>query len=151
MITNVECGGLPLDGHGGFYAGITAGEWGCWVDSAVTRIIQVGVEHSRVPDLTGYFGIGEIGSAHSGDGSLSFTLDSTSSVDLNKPSQKLLTLTSAALTHGASEYHLQLSVILQGTRGVGKMTAAINVARQLGLHVLEVSNQLPSVCPQLII
>ncbi|THG96832.1 hypothetical protein EW026_g5078 [Hermanssonia centrifuga] len=122
MITNVECGGLPLDGHGGFYAGITAGEWGCWVDSAVTRIIQVGVEHSRVPDLTGYFGI-----------------DSTSSVDLNKPSQKLLTLTSAALTHGASEYHLQLSVILQGTRGVGKMTAAINVARQLGLHVLEIN------------
>ncbi len=30
--------------------GCIMGEYGCWVDTSVTRMIQAGVEHSRVPD-----------------------------------------------------------------------------------------------------
>ena len=59
IITNVEhdvfeSGGPAQD----MYAGSTVGELGCWIDSTVTRIIQTGVEHSRVPIVGGYIGLG---------------------------------------------------------------------------------------------
>ena len=40
------------------YIGATVGELGCWVDTAVTRMVQTGVEHSRVPDMGGYLSVG---------------------------------------------------------------------------------------------
>ena len=59
MVTNVECDPLSSDINGGdLYSGITTGEWGCWVDPAITRIVQTGLEHSRVPDISEYLGIG---------------------------------------------------------------------------------------------
>ena len=41
------------------YVGCTVGELGCWVDPMVTRILQTGVEHSRVPDVAPYVDIGK--------------------------------------------------------------------------------------------
>ena len=32
-----------------------AGELGCWIDPPVTRLIQTGVEHCRIPDVGTYF------------------------------------------------------------------------------------------------
>lgn len=52
---------------------------------------------------------------------------------------KLEPLVAAALTPNAVEYKLQLSVVLKGARGSGKMTAIRNVSRQLGMHLLEVT------------
>lgn len=40
------------------YAGATLGELGCWFDSSVTRMVQTGVEHCRVPDVSTYLGLG---------------------------------------------------------------------------------------------
>lgn len=50
----------------------------------------------------------------------------------------LLSLVSASLTPHAAEYGLQLSVLLKGARGTGKTTTVYDVARHLGMHVLEV-------------
>lgn len=59
MVTNIECDALPSQmSVDDLYAGITTGEWGCWVDPSVTRIVQTGVEHARVPDVAGYLGLG---------------------------------------------------------------------------------------------
>ena len=58
------------------------------------------------------------------------------------PYGKLLALASAALNRRAVEYHLQLSILLKGARGVGKATVAGWVAQQLGIHLLEVSTWL---------
>ena len=55
-------------------------------------------------------------------------------------SRKLQSLVAAALTSGAAGYKLQLSVMLSGVRGVGKMSAIDTVANQLGVHVLEVGH-----------
>jgi peroxin-6 len=52
--------------------------------------------------------------------------------------RKLLAFTSAALTRNAAEFGLQVSIALKGARGTGKMTAASQVARELGLHLFEV-------------
>lgn len=31
---------------------------GCWVNSTVTRVVQTGIEHSRIPDAGYYMGSG---------------------------------------------------------------------------------------------
>lgn len=36
--------------------GCNVGEFGCWLDSSSTKVIQSGVEHSDVPDLEMYIG-----------------------------------------------------------------------------------------------
>lgn len=61
--------------------------------------------------------------------------------DPDTPYGKLLALASAALNRRAVDYHLQLSILLEGPRGVGKSTTASWVAQRLGIHVLEVSNR----------
>jgi len=35
------------------------GELGCWIDSSITRMIQTGIEHSRVPSLRSYLILGQ--------------------------------------------------------------------------------------------
>ena len=46
------------DGVADTYFAATMGELGCWVDATITQIMQTGVEHSRVPDVTRHLGIG---------------------------------------------------------------------------------------------
>lgn len=61
VITNIEHD-VPAkldDGRADMYLGATMGELGCWLDTAVTRVIQTGVEHARVPDVKAYIGAGE--------------------------------------------------------------------------------------------
>jgi len=55
------------------------------------------------------------------------------------PFGKVLSLCSAALAQSAANYKLQLSVLLQGARGIGKFTCARWVARYLGMNILEVN------------
>lgn len=59
-ITNVEYDVVPNGNHAtqDLYTGSTLGELGCWVDSSVTRVVQTGVEHSRVPDVKAYLNLG---------------------------------------------------------------------------------------------
>ena len=40
------------------YVGATVGELGCWVDTSVTRMVQTGIEHARVPNMGRYLGTG---------------------------------------------------------------------------------------------
>ncbi|OBZ75775.1 Peroxisomal biogenesis factor 6 [Grifola frondosa] len=103
IVTNIEHNVLASRGDGSspdMYVGATVGELGCWVDSSITRMIQTGIEHSRVPDVGQYLGI--------------------------------------ALNRRAVDYHLQLSILLQGPRGIGKMTVATWVVHRLGIHIFEV-------------
>ncbi|EMD34491.1 hypothetical protein CERSUDRAFT_97749 [Gelatoporia subvermispora B] len=131
IVTNIEHT-IPSrldDASPDMYVGSTVGELGCWVDPAVTRIVQTGVEHSKVPDVSAYFGI---------EGSQSET-DALSRRSPDSAHGKLLDLIAAALTKDAVNYNLQLSILLQGPKGVGKLTTAKMVVRELGLHLLEIS------------
>ena len=56
----------------------------------------------------------------------------------DRPFNKLLALSSATMARRAIDYDLHTSILLKGARGIGKFTAATWVARQLGLHLLEV-------------
>lgn len=64
VITNIEYDVLDDTSAHQFndlYLGGRMGELGCWVDPLVTRIIQVGLEHSRIPDTGSYFDPGSSG------------------------------------------------------------------------------------------
>ena len=39
------------------YVAATMGELGCWMDPKTTKMVQVGIEHSRVPDSVDFFGL----------------------------------------------------------------------------------------------
>ena len=57
LITNVEHSVIPstlTNGEQDLYTGSTVGELGCWVDFSITRMIQTGLEHARVPELGSY-------------------------------------------------------------------------------------------------
>ncbi|KAK0502993.1 AAA-domain-containing protein [Armillaria luteobubalina] len=111
------------------YAGATLGELGCWFESSVTRMVQTGVEHCRVPDVYTYLGL-DIQPR-----SLSYPLIS----DPDSSFGKLFSIASVVLGRHSVSYNLPLSFLLGGARGTGKYTSARGVARLLGMHVLEIN------------
>lgn len=64
IITNVQHEVIPSNDTRSvspdMYIGSTTGELGCWFDPSVTRMVQTGLEHSRVPDVSRYLGLGAL-------------------------------------------------------------------------------------------
>ncbi|KAJ3503046.1 hypothetical protein NLJ89_g8610 [Agrocybe chaxingu] len=116
------------------YTGSTLGELGCWIDTSITRVVQTGVEQSRIPDTGTYMHI---------DQARLFTQlreePSSRLLGFKSPYAQLLALTSAALSHRALDYNLDLSFLLKGGRGIGKFCVTSWVAAKLGLHLFEVN------------
>ncbi|KZT03423.1 AAA-domain-containing protein [Laetiporus sulphureus 93-53] len=127
IVTNAEASSPDM------YLGSTMGELGCWVDPTQTRMIQTGVEYSRVPDVSQYLSIEKPNTFSRSRHPVSTLLDPDSAFG------KLLALSSAALNRHAVDYQLQLSIVLKGSNGVGKRTVATAVAQRLGMHIFEVN------------
>jgi peroxin-6 len=51
---------------------------------------------------------------------------------------QLLGLSQAALMPQALTFDIPISMLLKGSRGIGKFTTAVQVAQRLGMHVFEV-------------
>lgn len=129
------------------------GELGCWMDHKVTKLTQVGTEHCLVPHLSQYFNLGEsllarlpmqLSFSIAGNG-IPLTSNSRKSALCTEgsPFDQLREILAAALHPAAEGYKLSLSILLKGSRGIGKCTIARWAAQDLGLHVLEVSFMAP--------
>jgi hypothetical protein len=57
----------------------------------------------------------------------------------NRAFMQLLGLSQAVLMPQALTFDIPISILLKGSRGIGKFTAAVQVARHLGMHIFEVS------------
>ncbi|GAA5930797.1 AAA family ATPase peroxin 6 [Sporobolomyces koalae] len=101
-----------------------AGLLGCCVDPRVTKLLQSGVEKSRVPNDAGWLGLD--------------CLPVMPIVSPTTPASRLHDFVSASLASNAASYDLPLTVLLKGARGSGKRTLVHSVARGLGVHVLEI-------------
>ncbi|GAA5824221.1 hypothetical protein JCM5353_000355 [Sporobolomyces roseus] len=115
----------PVD----FEEELESGALGCYVDPKVTKLLQSGVEKSRVPNDGGWLGLSQLTSAFS---------PSPSPSSSTSPASRLHDFISAALAPNASSYDLPLTVLLKGARGSGKRTMVTGVARRLGVHLLEI-------------
>ena len=67
----------------------------------------------------------------------SLSLDQTS-LSSDQPYNTLYQLVSASLSRRAADFHLPLTVLLEGGRGIGKLSRVAAVAQTLGLHLMEV-------------
>ena len=133
------------------YSEAALGELGCWIDPNVTQILQVGVEHAYVPDVSRYLAIG-ISTLHQcipcltntlGEPSRSHIWDIPPSENANaNPSnelfEKLLDFSSVFLNSDAVDLGLNHALLIKGPSGIGKSTLAHEVSRNLGVHILEV-------------
>ena len=62
VVTNLEYDVLPQSEDRTFsdsFLQAAMGELGCWVDPTVTRMVQTGLEHSIVPHMTSFLGLGQ--------------------------------------------------------------------------------------------
>ncbi|KZT66717.1 AAA-domain-containing protein [Daedalea quercina L-15889] len=138
VVTNIEHHIVSSNGDASLsasdiYLGSTVGELGCWIDPSVTRMIQTGVEHAKVPDMARYLNI---------KGSVPFPPISKRPCTLfaaDSAYGKLVALIAAALNPHAAKYQLQLSILLKGPKGSGKFTTASWAAQHLGIHLFEVN------------
>lgn len=134
-VTNIECDPPSMNralNPSDVHFGLSAGELGCWVDSAVTRLTQTGLEHARIPDVSGFL-IPE--GAQDPDGNAP---DGTVRGN-HRAHTQLLGLSQAALMPQALTFDIPISMLLKGSRGIGKFTTAMQVAQHLGMHVFEVN------------
>ncbi|KAH9174255.1 AAA-domain-containing protein [Lactarius sanguifluus] len=138
-VTNIECDPPstnnalnPSDVH----LGLSTGELGCWVDSAVTRLTQTGLEHARIPDVSGKKLFSQFPEDPRGS-------DGSAPVGIVRGNYRahtqLLGLSQAALMPQALTFDIPISMLLKGSRGIGKFTTAMQVAQHLGMHVFEVN------------
>ncbi|KDQ59383.1 hypothetical protein JAAARDRAFT_153154 [Jaapia argillacea MUCL 33604] len=117
------------------HSGFIDGEYGCWSDSSLTRMVQSGVEYSLVPDAARYLGLERTLPISS----IAQKLLASNALADETPSSKLFAITAAALMPKASTFDIHLSVLLKGVAGVGKFTAARLIGQHLGLHILEIN------------
>ncbi|KAF4578683.1 peroxisomal assembly protein [Pleurotus pulmonarius] len=136
MITHIEHPAITngIDTHDIAYES-AAGELGFWIDSTVTRIVQTGLEHTRIPD------IGPSTPDNRDPRSLLATISKQHStlLSVGSPFDQLRSVLSATFADFAVDYNLDLSVLLQGARGTGKSTVARWVAQRLGFNILEIN------------
>ncbi|KAA1478381.1 AAA-domain-containing protein [Dentipellis sp. KUC8613] len=107
---------------------VSLGELGCWVDPAVTRILQAGVANSRLPQLD----VSDLCKERIHHSTFPRAAE-------NKRAGRMLSrLVLAALTRDAVTYDIPVSILVKGARGIGKFTNVALTAQQLGCHILEV-------------
>ncbi|KAG6376029.1 P-loop containing nucleoside triphosphate hydrolase protein [Boletus reticuloceps] len=123
VVRSVDYAPLTVQTHG---LPFPSEEVGCFVDSTVTRIIQVGVEYVRVPDVYDYYQLGHAWVA------------GPASVGL---SHQISQLSNAMSLDEATSLGVRSTVFITGSRGTGKFSAAMHIARLLQMHYVEVSSQ----------
>lgn len=106
------------------------GELGCVVDTTLTKMVQTGLSRMRVVDASAWLRI-ETDTPDNASGS---PLTAAGSVYA-----KLLSLVEATLLPHAADYGLHLTALIKGARGSGKRTVARWVARQAGVHLIELN------------
>ncbi|RHZ72519.1 hypothetical protein Glove_242g90 [Diversispora epigaea] len=105
--------------------------YGRQVDSKKTRLMQTGLEHSKVPVLKLYFNIVTE--------TPSFSHINPILTAPETPFTKLFELISSCLHPNATALNLSCTVLLHGSRGCGKKTIVEWVAERVGVHVYEVN------------
>jgi len=137
VVRNVDYESVDVQPHGQPFP---IPDIGCFVDSNVTRIIQVGVENVRVPDVYDYHDLGWV-SFRSFLLSLDLTSLSGHAMLAFGISRQISQLSNAMSLDEATSLGVRSTVFVTGSRGTGKFSVAVRIARHLRMHPVEVSTQ----------
>ncbi|PWN43106.1 AAA-domain-containing protein [Ceraceosorus guamensis] len=107
------------------------GEIGCVVEPTLSKMIQTGVDKSRVADAYGWLSINSRVPPP--------PLHNAALQSAKSAYRQLTDLVQATLSPRTTSYDLHLSAIIKGARGTGKRTLAHWVARGTGVPLLELS------------
>lgn len=100
------------------------GDYGCFVDSRCTRIVQLGTQQKGLLDTPS---CDALHSASARPGELPSTMDAMTG------------LSDAPRFKGAAEFGIWPLLLISGARGSGKFTMASSIARRFGMHVVEIN------------
>lgn len=100
------------------------GDYGCFVDSRCTRIVQLGTQQKGLLDIPS---CDALYSASARPGELPFAMDAMTG------------LSDAPRFKGAAEFGIWPLLLISGARGSGKFTMASSIARRFGIHVVEIN------------
>lgn len=100
------------------------GDYGCFVDSQHTRIVQLGTLHKAIPDMCS---CNTLPNASARPGESPFTMDA------------MTRLSDAPRFKGAAEFGIWPLLLISGPRGSGKFTMASSIAQRLGIHIAEIN------------
>lgn len=106
---------------------------GAVVDPILTKMVQTGIVGSRIGDWDGWLDVESVLPDLPSPGEIS-PLTSPSA-----PFGKIVQLLEATLLPQAGSYGLHLTVLLKGARGSGKKTIARWIAKQVGVHLIEIN------------
>ncbi|KAG1843615.1 AAA-domain-containing protein [Suillus subalutaceus] len=101
------------------------GDYGCFVDSQRTRIVQLGTKHHK--GLLDIRSCNALPNASTRPEELPFTMDA------------MTRLSDAPRFKGAAEFGIWPLLLISGARGSGKFTMASFIARRLGIHIAEIN------------
>lgn len=107
------------------------GQFGCVVDTSLTKMVQAGVTKSRVMDADCWLDVTS--------DTPPLPLHQTPLTSKKSIYSHLLQLVQATLLPHAADYGLHLSVLLKGSRGCGKRTVTRWIAQQTGVHLVELN------------
>ncbi|KAF8553388.1 AAA-domain-containing protein [Imleria badia] len=121
VVRNVDCDSVTVQADGQPFPYLPVG---CFVDSNVTRIIQVGVEQVRIPDIYDYYELGHVRVA----------LPAVPGI-----SHQIAQLSNAMSLEEAASLGVRSTVFITGSRGTGKFSVAVRIARHLQVHHVEIN------------
>ncbi|KIJ17306.1 hypothetical protein PAXINDRAFT_175808 [Paxillus involutus ATCC 200175] len=126
IVRNVEHEDANLGGHG---QAPTLLNVGCFVDASVTKVVQVGVEQTGVPDISEYYGLR----------CASLRTSSELPVVTSGVGAQISQLSNAMSLEEAPRFGVRATVLVAGSRGAGKFSTAAWISRQLGMHLVEIN------------
>lgn len=141
VVRNVDYETVAVQTHGQPFS---VSHIGCFVDANVTKIIQVGVEQIRVPDIYDYYELCWVSFRLFLLLALTF-LSGHARVALPAAfgiSHQISQLSNAMSLDEAASFGVRSTVFITGSRGTGKFSAAVHIARHLQMHFVEVSSRL---------
>ncbi|KAG8217400.1 AAA-domain-containing protein [Butyriboletus roseoflavus] len=121
VVRNVDYESVAVQTHEQFFPVPCIG---CFVDANVTKIVQVGVEHIRVPDIYNYHELCHV----------RVSLPTAFGI-----SHQISQLSNAMSLDEAASLGVRSTVFITGSRGTGKFSAAVRIARHLQMHLVEIN------------
>ncbi|KIK91652.1 hypothetical protein PAXRUDRAFT_830654 [Paxillus rubicundulus Ve08.2h10] len=126
IVRNVEHEDTNLGGHG--QPSILL-DVGCFIDASVTKVVQIGVEQTGVPDISEYYGLR----------CASLRTSSELPVVTSGVGAQISQLSNAMSLEEAPSFGVRATVLVAGSRGAGKFSTAAWISRQLGMHLVEIN------------